>query len=179
MINKPKLVDEYFEWLCTLVDVDQQGASYWSLMIDLFKEPFYWTVPNDDNRAFDGMMLREQFCDDIQIDYYLDDFPTACTMLELIMGIAQRCHRITIDHGRGFLMIDWFWKILDNCGLSKFDDKRYDSAEVSDILCCVLERKFSKTGEGGFFPLKKCALDQRKVEIWYQMNTYLVENYYS
>ena len=40
-----------------------------------------------------------------------------------------------------------------------------------------VERRYKRSGEGGLFPLKNAAKDQRKVEIWYQLSSYLLENY--
>ena len=32
-------------------------------------------------------------------------------------------------------------------------------------------------GTGGLFPLKRPRVNQRRVEVWYQMSEYLMENY--
>ena len=48
---------------------------------------------------------------------------------------------------------------------------------IDDILDRWIERKFSRNGKGSPFPLKKPKKDQRKVELWYQMQGYICENY--
>jgi hypothetical protein len=56
-----------------------------------------------------------------------------------------------------------------------------DWLDPDDILDCIdrfLSRKYDYNGVGGIFPLRKGASeDQRNVEIWYQMQSYLMENY--
>jgi hypothetical protein len=176
---KSRLADNYYEWLCNLIDVEQEGASYWKLTNDMQSKPFYWTVPNDDNRAYDGKLLRTDFCDAMDIEYNYDDFDQETSMLELIIGVAYRCESITIQHGRGFKMIDWFWRLLDNCGLGKCTDDNYDEEYVCCTLEAIIKRTYKRDGYGGLFPLKKANQDQRKIEIWYQMHAYLNENYYN
>jgi len=41
----------------------------------------------------------------------------------------------------------------------------------------VILRRYSKTGKGGLFPLKHPKKDQTEVEIWYQMQQYVMENF--
>jgi protein involved in sex pheromone biosynthesis len=127
--------------------------------------------------------LREQFCDENGIEYDLDDFPEEVSMLELVIGLAYRCHDIMEDSVDDMKMSDWFWKILSNIGLDKFTDDAFYGLKGQDlvkkILDIVIDRKYERSGKGGLFPLKRSKKDQRKVELWYQMNEYLVENYYS
>jgi hypothetical protein len=49
---------------------------------------------------------------------------------------------------------------------------------LTEILEKVINRTYHSSGKGGLFPLKHAEKDQTEVELWYQMNTYLVENYY-
>ena len=56
----------------------------------------------------------------------------------------------------------------------------YSSSMVSAYLdnrtCSVLERKYSRNGDGGLFTVNHSRYDLRSVEIWYQMCWYLDEN---
>jgi hypothetical protein len=70
---------------------------------------------------------------------------------------------------------------MRNAGLDAFDDGNFDTmddSEVMKILDRIIERTYQRNGVGGLFPLKRDKKDQRKVELWYQMNAYLIENYY-
>jgi hypothetical protein len=49
------------------------------------------------------------------------------------------------------------------------------SQAIDDILDSVIWRTYSPDGRGGFFPLNQPQEDQRKIEIWYQMNKYVIE----
>jgi hypothetical protein len=182
-MEKCSLVDAYYSWLCDLINVNQRDKSYWLLANALYRKDFVWTVPNDDNRSYEGKNLRERFCDERGIEYYYDAFPSECSMLELIIALAYRCEEIMVDQMDRMEMIDWFWRILANVGLEKFtDDEFYElhgQVLVDEILNKIIDRTYLRSGKGGLFPLKFPKKDQRKVELWYQMNTYLVENYYT
>ena len=49
--------------------------------------------------------------------------------------------------------------------------------EVKAAVECLLERRYLEDGDGGLFPLKCPRKDQRRVEIWYQMSAWVIENY--
>jgi hypothetical protein len=141
---------------------------------------FYPHVPNDDNRAFEAKNLREKFCDELDIEYIIDDYPEEASMLELIIGLAYRCESLMDGDPDNMPMSEWFWKLVGNAGLDYYDDDHFDTmddSEVDEILEKIIERGYGRTGKGGLFPLKKDKKDQRRVELWYQMNAYLIENY--
>lgn len=170
---------KYYQWLCDLVKVNQEDKSYWILFKDLHRKEFYWTVPNDDNRGIDGKLLREKFM--VEEDSLIPiDGP--CSMLEMIIGLALRMEDTMADPDEGDRTVQWFWEMLDNAGLSKFtDDAYYDlfgQVYVDEILDKILGRTYKRNGKGGLFPLEMPSKNQRKVELWYQMSAYLLENYY-
>lgn len=175
--------DNYYSWLCNLVDITQTGTSYWLLANDLYRKEYKWFVPNDDNRAAEAKNLREKFCYEMNIDYDYDAFSEEVSMLELIIGLAYRCESIMADQDDSLEMMDWFWKLLMNVGLDPFTDDKYYELRghviVDQILDRVINRTYDRDGRGGLFPLNRDRKDQRKIELWYQMSAYLVENYYS
>lgn len=173
---------DYFEWLCDLVNVDQEDKSWWILLKDLHKKQFYSLIPHDENRASDGVELREEFLrDNCWYPKYIE-IEGECSVLEMLIGLARRIdfemsdpyHDSTCDQ-----TIYWFWEMIDNLGLITFSDDRYADCKgvcyVDEIIDRFLKRDYSWNGEGGLFPLKNSHEDQRKVEIWYQMNAYLSE----
>lgn len=181
-ILSPKQVKrEYYQWLCELICVNQEGQSYWILAKDLHRKEFFWTVPNDDNRCVDGKKLRELFSDEIgYLSYDLLDQP--CSMLEMLVALSKRFGDSVLEKDDDEEFMPWFWEIMENCGLEKFTDEAYydlnGKVEVDEILNNILERGYRRNGKGGLFPLKNAKKDQRKVEICYQMSAYLLENYY-
>jgi hypothetical protein len=181
--SKTAVINGYFSWLCDLIEVNQPEKSYWLLANALHNREFFWSVPNDDNRAFEGKNLRECFCEENHIDDIFYYFDGGCTMLELIIALAYRCDNIMVDQSCGMDMKDWFWKMMENIGLDRFNDDDYyhcgGQIILDEILNKIINRTYHRSGRGGLFPLKSPKKDQRKVELWYQMSAYLVENYYT
>ena len=62
-----------------------------------------------------------------------------------------------------------------------YTDEVYSRGEwenIDEILNKFIDRTYRASGYGGLFPLRHSKEDQRKVEIWYQMAAYLIENGY-
>lgn len=175
------IINEYFQWLCDIINVNTFDRSYWLLAKTLYKKEFIWTVPNDDNRDKDGKKLRDRFADEMNYESY-DVIEGPCMMLEMLIALAERIEDMMIDTTSNNRTDRWFWEILDNCGLTTYTDENYADSQgilmIDYILNNVLERNYKRNGKGGLFPLKNAKKDQRKVEIWYQMCGYLLENYY-
>lgn len=182
----------YFMWLCSKVG---RADDYYFLLKRLFKRNFYSIVPNDDNRALDGLDLRHQFndefgCADWAVNIVDGEVMDAnldgpCTVLEMLIGLAWRCEWAMMhDDDYGDRTSYWFWQMIKNIGLDEFSDDTYDSSfdiEVDRIIDIAIERRYSRYGKGGFFPLKNYKRnsydDQRNVELWYQLSNWLNENY--
>lgn len=173
------LDEYYFEWLESLVgstDVKIQPQKYSELLHILYTEEFVWSVPNDDNRVEDGIALRHEFISKENIRILDDDIhwlEEGCSFLELIISLAKR---MNFEIGKS--VGDCFWELLDNLHLSHLsDDTAFRKDEVEHVLQRLNYRTYSRDGERGLFPLTRPRRDQRLVEIWYQLNEYLIENY--
>lgn len=171
----PPLDDLYLTWLYSQigsVKLKNPARTYWSLAKQLYSTEFVWFVPNDDNRIEDGRALRYEFLAAHQIE---DPDPEwlylGCSMLELLISLA----RVLTFEGDGEPRV-WFFEMLRNLRLDHFkDDQPYNEQEVYDILNNVIWRQYRRDGRGGLFPLAHAHRDQRDVEIWYQLNAYLLE----
>lgn len=168
---------EYFEWLTYIVGLDRNSML---LAKELHGKEFYSVMGNDYNRAEDGKHLRDIFADESFFrDYTCLDMP--CSVLEMLIALAIRIEAILEEPDIENRTQQWFWELLRNLGLDKFtDDEFYPNGgpeEVNRILTDLMERQYSRNGQGGLFPLKVAKKDQRKVEIWYQLSAYLLENY--
>lgn len=176
------IAGEYFKWIVDVVGANQIDKSYWLLMKDLHAKIFYWSVPNDDNRVYDAKQIRDYFCFKNDVRYEEQFWPSSVSMLELILGLADRCENIMADQPDSIPLKDWFWVLLRNIGLDKFTDEEYYELngpwKIEVILNKIIDRTYHRDGTGGLFPLKNHKKDQRKVELWYQMGAYLGENYY-
>lgn len=170
----------YFEWLCDLVGVDVfDDFSYSKLLDILWKTPFIWSVPNDDNRVADGFNLRN-------IYFKYDDFILSkpdgnVSVLEVMIGLAIRMDDLLIQPGEDSQIGSRFFELIDNLGLTPYSNNTYDpvsdDSEIQRILSVFLERRYDKNGRGGIFPLINAEYDQRKTELWYQLNSYVLQNY--
>lgn len=173
MISSPDSEDKYFDWLLQKVGADH----HISLCTQLYNTDFNWFVANDDNRVEDGKQLRSEFIDEFKLKtfgHWIISKP--CSMFELILGISYR-----LSYDTEYDIDIWFWEIIQNLNLTQYKDDYYDKSVtryVDDVLAMVNDRTYKKNGNGGLFPLKHSNEDQRKVEIWYQMSAYLLENDY-
>ena len=176
---------EYFDWLYSKIRANNKRLNHRHLLDILFKKDFRWTVNFDENRCDDGLELREIYIQEFNIDedhlevqYFLK---RKCSVLEVLVGLAIRMN--DLEH----ILEDpknhtnrWFHELLKNLKLDEFTDELgpIEEAEVDDILERWLGRTYDFFGRGGAFPLKKRPLkDQTRVELWYQMMSYLAENY--
>lgn len=167
----------YLDWLYKNIGPVQNrnpATSYWLLAVSLYRKEFTWTVPNDDNRVEDGRELRELFLEDAGLEgdqLWMDE---GCSMLEMLVALSRRLAFETSEDSFG-----WFWVLCDNIGLRPFVDETFTedyNVDVDLILDRVILRTYNRDGRGGLFPLRNSHTDQRKVEIWYQMAAYLMEN---
>lgn len=174
-MNAP-LDEQYLTWLYSQVGsvkLRSPSRTYWSLLRRLYVKEFVWIIPNDDNRLEDGRELRYQFLEDAGID---DPDPIwmgmGCSMLEMMVALSRRLAFETEGEAKW-----WFWKLIANLGLERCSDSKPCSEEkVDETLDAVIWRTYAPNGQGGLFPLRDTTQDQRDVEIWYQLNAYLLEN---
>lgn len=173
------LEEQYLTWLYSQVapvEVSPRTRTYWSLFRQLHRTIFVAFVPHDENRIGDARDLRYEFLasrEDLQGDPEWMRGP--CTMLELFIVLARQL---------GFEMDEpadvWFWRLMETLELNRFGDRTYNDRareEIGNILDRVIWRTYLPNGEGGLFPLRNPPTDQRKVELWYQLNAYLLEQF--
>lgn len=164
---------EYYDWLTQIVGGD---ANYERLFHVLFEKEFYSVVDFDSDRAADGLELRTTYSKFIgrQVDLELG----ACTILEMLVALAIACEdNIMHDRDYGDRTPEWFWMMLHNLELDRYDDKHFNDTEVYYKLDIFLERKYETNGKGGAFPLRFCDKNQKTVPLWIQLNEFILENY--
>lgn len=170
-MNAP-LEELYFNWLYELVADPNASLTYWKLLRVLYTKECTWFVPNDDNRLEDGRYLRYEFIDSLELsDVDPDWMQLECSFFELLIGLSRRLQFL----GEGESAA-WFWHMLGNLGIRYHDRNRFSRVGVEEVLNNVLERRYAYNGEGGLFPLKRPKQDQRRVELWKQLNAYLLEH---
>ena len=170
-----RINDEYFEWLCELIDIGRfdRQVSYRRLLMHLHNIEFTWFVPYDDNRADDGIQLRRKFAlarNDITLSGYIFG---PCSVLEMMVALAVRCETFMDDTMLGDRTGQWFWGMINNLGLSSMKDPRFDRDYVDDVVARLLNREYEPDGRGGLFTVRHYGRDLRTVEIWCQLSWYL------
>jgi hypothetical protein len=168
------LDDLYLTWLYSQVGdvkVRNKSRTYWDLLSQLYSKPFIWLVPNDDNRVQDGLDLRFEWMYEHSMSPPDDWLFRDCSFLEMLVGLSRRL----AFEGEGHPPV-WFWHLMENLGLHECTDRpKYNQIEVDERLDIVIWRLYEPDGRGGLFPLRYPKHDQREVEIWYQMNEYLLD----
>ena len=172
----------YFDWLCDIVE--NSKGEYNILLRYLFDTEFSNEtaifINNDSNRVEDSLDLREDFINE-QLSreelYLVETFlHQECSLLEVMISLAYRMEDVMgLDE-----FPNWFWIMISNLGLDEFTDDHFTRKNLDTVerkVSNLLNREYFRDGTGGLFPLKDPNSDQRKVEIWYQMSAYLIENY--
>jgi len=171
--------NRYFDFLCSLVG---RSNEYSILLDELHGIEYYSLIPNDDDRGEDGKHLRQLFLDEVG-PHGSSSLPKSdCTVLEMLIGLSYRLEFETAQSRWEKKPSEWFWILVDNLGLSSWDNEGFDEHREDwevpvEQVGGMLSREYESNGIGGLFPLKDPKKDQRRVEIWYQMSAYIMENY--
>lgn len=176
----PGMNDPYFQWLCRRVGIPEKKR-YLRMAEELHGLIFRPgdAIETDKNRANDGLQLRVEFMNRYgPMGSSSNRGP--CTMLEFLIGLAQRMSYVMGTDENDLHTAHYFWAMIGNLRLVKLTDDRYDDLNgeffVNEAVERLLFRNYEWDGSGGLFPLKHCVHDQRKTEIWYQMQNWLLES---
>jgi hypothetical protein len=165
------LDDQYLEWLYSLVGLQEENVYHNRMMMRLLSTEFVMLVPNDDNRCVDGIVLRKEFTRiGRMIKPNQNWMDMGCSVLEMMIGVARHLS-FTAEGEVG----EWFWHLIQNLGLTRYNDRRYSERRVDEITERLVWRQYSYDGNGGLFPLQEPHEDQRHVELWFQMEAYILE----
>jgi len=175
-----RVYDQYFEWVCSKVvslRAKNPEHTHWELLKRLYCTPFGWYVPNDDNRAAEGLDLRINWIRETDQEVPDKDWlELECSVLEMMIALAER-----LAFEAGGTTAPWFWKLVENLGLKEYTDDIYEISiqeTVDETLDKLINRTYDRDGTGGLFPVQLDPRDQRKVEILYQMSSYILEGDY-
>lgn len=165
---------EYFHWLCSHIQIPDNGRSYEGLLTIMHMREFVWVVGNDENRIEDGRELRTFYLNRRQIEDHEGVRTDPVSFLEVLIGLSARVAFMVSEKPD-----EWAWKLIENLGLHRMSDEELSEENVDKIhdkLDAVIFRTYDVDGSGGFFPLLVPTNDQTQVEIWYQMAAYVEEN---
>lgn len=135
----------------------------------LFREldniPFEVLVDMDENRVYDAMNMRAQAG-------LLDD--RGVSLLEILVELSYYMAFARENLVRDSSMERWFFEMLRNAGLDEFSSVE----EIQRAGKRIVRREYDENGVGGLFPMVKTTrMDQREVELWMQMQEYLIQRY--
>ena len=188
------LIDDYVYYLYRIVQ--NGGENHRKLCVELFKNRFFITrsAPKRDiDREKDGLELRKGWpCETHNLDNIIwDEYPVydldyglytiPCTIFEMIIGISKRMSEQLMDEDGEDKTAQYFWEIIGNLGLDCWDDDNFgwetglapkNIGKICEILC---KRQYNPDGTGGgMFPMPGVlGINQKKMEIWYQMQEYI------
>lgn len=161
----------YFNSIVKLVD----GEDYRELLKYLNTFEFKAVIITDENRFDDVRYLRDRF------NYISDSSPS---VLELLVSLAVKCDEdLMYDKEKGERIANWFWMFLQNANITKWNDTmvKYNKEDfledVSTWVDIFINRKYSRNGRGGGIFPTNTRKDVRKLDLWYQMNNYISENF--
>lgn len=168
----------YFEWLENQVLYFDDRNTYHKLLSKLHSLPYISVIEQDENRASDGIYLRNLYFGEYDVDRNIID--SSCSFFEFLLGLARRMNFVfsSVYEDR---TKDCFWTLIRNMtdtdptNLSDDIFGEYEHAIVCEAVDRIIYRKYHEDGTGGLFPLKHPRENQRNVEVWYQMNQYLAE----
>lgn len=178
------ITNKYFDWLYQIATDDMFASDifYRRLLMELHSIPFEIRIPNDKNRAEDGLALRFRFGLEERQDFNQADLIAErisedidkCTVLEMMVGLALRCEETIMDNPQiGDRSTFWFWKMVSNLHLSDMTDERFDRKYVDERIDILLDRTYGYDGDGGLFTVPNTKKNMRDVEIWIQLLMYL------
>lgn len=169
------IINQYFEWLYHFVcDTEYSKLSYRKLLMCLHDVDFEWLIDMDENRAQDGVDLRDKFIRENRYRKEDMDYFKPCSVLEMMVALAIRAEQTIMDDPDiGDRTGQWFWGMISSLGLGRMDDRNFNRAKTMNIIDRFLDRQYEPNGRGGLFTLPDCRNDLRDVDIWYQLNWYL------
>lgn len=166
----------YFDWLISKITPDGYSRKcYQKLLSTLYETPFVSIIEHDENRLEEGLSLRKLYFTETGDK---EDLRKPCSVLEVLIALAIRWDDdFLYDPDEGDRVDIWFWEMIENLGLTSQDDYSFNEDKVRKIIDVFLRREYRKNGEGGAFPVDSFSGDMRKVELWSQLNSYILENF--
>lgn len=168
---------EYYDYLRNIIQLD---SDYNNLIDYLYSTEFKTVVPDDNNRAIDGMDLRYRFLyeagADEQSAMIIKDTELAgpCTVLEMMIALAIKMdEELLYDWELGPRQHIWFYQMLKSMHIDKYTNDRFEDILVYKAVTDMMLYNIAANGSGGLFTFRNVDIDARDLSIWYQMNHYV------
>ena len=170
---------DYFDWLSDIVCGVRYSPeiSYSKLLMCLHNINFTYLHPMDENRAEHGANLRYRFALMLvpiqETDCIVNALSGPCSVLEMMIALADDLEMIMDDPRIGNRTAQWFWSMVASLGLSGMYNEHFDARYVNEVIDRFLNRDYAPNGKGGLFTIRHYDQDMRKIEIWWQACAYL------
>lgn len=167
-------MSNYIHWVLTdkLGLTEKEMRSYLYIVLALTNVEFTWRHPMDENRAMDGLELRDDF--EYETGEYLDKssgLMANCTFFEMLAALSMKCEsQLMRNISMGDRTSKWFFEFLDNLGLLDTNLREDDVKNIAEDFM---------DGRLDMFPLKKKGIVQKNEQIWKQLSAYINENYFN
>lgn len=173
----------YLPWIGRMV----RGQDHQFLLETMGNVEFRWVVTEDERRESDGRNVRRLFCEEkgLEAEAMVESLPAS--FLEVVLSLALEMDGLVAERPDKMPVgvWTWFWEMMANVGLDRFDDiscqeMGYRTARDRIERTCerVMDRRYAANGRGGLFPMpgrrRREGEDQREVELWYQLNEYVL-----
>lgn len=153
--------------------------SFRKMLYFLHSTEFTWTLPNDSNRADDGLKLRYRLLTsnpalmkDPRLCIYSFTFNT-CSVLELILSLAERMEQMLTSFDLGDRTLQWVWNMLTSMGVATISDDIYYEPYIQTQVNDMLNHNYEFNGKGGLFYIPTTTIDLRTLPIWDQVNMFV------
>lgn len=165
------LHDRYLDYLGSQVIANKALENRRDLFEIMHAIEFVWMVPNDDNRLVDGLDVRIQWME----EHDASGLQGPVSFLEMLVGLTRRAAFLRDEKTPQ----EWGEEILHNLQLDQMWDplSQRKARKAIDIIESAIWRTYRRDGTGGLFPVTQPEYDQRKVELWHQLNEYVMQNY--
>ena len=171
----------YFGWLLDRYLNNNKLTNYQYLLIQMFETNYEALNELDESRANDGYDIRAEYLEDYPNDgVYLEQ---PANLLEALIGLCLHISDMTDGFVQDSSVGYWLWRIILNLNLGAYQDDTVGNfvnadAEIQKVFHDAMEQNYDECGNGSFFPLKHIhhRQDSRQLDLWYQMNFWIVEN---
>lgn len=175
----------YFQALNRFL-TDHLEKDYTALLSLLFNREYTWSIQMDETRAAYVKIARDEYLSTLNLGtdekiHWSESLDVPPTVLEVLVMLAKQMED-AFGYAREKDIPNWFWMMLKNLHISKYDDSILGTKEaniINDKLDIWLYREFEPNGHGSPFPLHRMCQDQRQVDLWQQANLYVTENFHS
>lgn len=173
-----ELWDDYLQFLIWRCQI-QPFVRFGRLFEILHHIDFEWELDRDENRESDGVDLRDEYKIPDGFDEEIEEafYAQRCSVLEMLIALAIRIDDEFIGDPAEEHPEIFFMEMIRNLGLDKFSGNCYREYDVIKIINRWMRREFERNGRGSPFPVQHDPRNQRDLEIWDQVNSYISEKY--